>query len=72
MFAEAIPDRETRKARAVRITEAVTEWLFTPLEGGKVHAVTRARLNPGGPMPAWFTILVLEVIHLPAGIDLFL
>lgn len=44
---------------AVRITEAVSQWHFTPLEGGGSKVESFAHVNPNGAIPAWLTNLLL-------------
>lgn len=45
--------------RAVRIKQAVSQWHFTPLDGGFVKVENFAHINPNGPTPAWLTNMLL-------------
>jgi len=44
---------ETKKA--VRIIDGVTSWTFKPLGNGLVSVISRAHIDPRGPVPAWLT-----------------
>ena len=45
--------------KAVRLTNAVSQWHFTPLDDGKVLVEIFAHIDPDGPTPAWITNLML-------------
>ncbi len=45
--------------KAVRLTEAITQWHFTPQENGQVLVENFAHINPNGPTPAWLTNILL-------------
>ena len=44
---------------AVRLTSAISQWHFTPLDDGKVLVENFAHIDPNGPTPAWLTNLLL-------------
>ncbi len=44
---------------AVRLVDAVTGWVFTPLDNGSVEVTMKAHVNPAGPTPAWLTNMLL-------------
>lgn len=44
---------------AVRIVNAKTRWIFTPMDDGRVEVVSEAHIDPNGPTPAWITNLLL-------------
>jgi len=44
---------------AVRLTDAVSQWHFTPLDDGYVLVENFAHIDPNGPTPAWITNLLL-------------
>lgn len=61
MEASAVPGRMPETDSAIRLTSAVTRWIFTPLGDGRVEVATEAHVDPGGPMPAWlFNILLVN------------
>jgi hypothetical protein len=43
------------KTKAVRITEALSQWHFTPRSDGTTLVENFAHINPNGPTPAWLT-----------------
>jgi len=43
----------------VRLEEAQASWFLTPLSATQVKVVTEAHINPGGPLPAWVTNMLL-------------
>ena len=54
MDAKATAGRLEPQPGAVRLTEAVTSWSFTPTAGG-VLVESQAHVDPAGPIPAWIT-----------------
>ncbi len=59
MLSTATKDKLEKKKGRVRLTEAEARWIFTPLPNNKVEVVTEAHINPGGPVPAWVTNMLL-------------
>jgi len=45
--------------KAVRVLKGVTSWEFKPVGGGEVEITTRAHIDPGGPIPAFITNMLL-------------
>ena len=59
MTARAVGDSDVKKKRGiVRLANAVTSWTFKPVEGG-VEVISVAHVDPGGPLPAWITNMLL-------------
>ena len=48
-----------KKTKAVRLTDAVSQWHFTPSDNGKVLVENFAHIDPNGPTPAWITNMML-------------
>ncbi|MGI9286648.1 MAG: START domain-containing protein [Pseudomonadales bacterium] len=59
MQSTATSDKLANTKGRVRLTEADARWIFTPLVNNKVEVVTEAHINPGGPLPAWITNMLL-------------
>ena len=59
MVSKAIDGEIDKNKGIVRLTEAMSKWIFTPLPDGRLEIVTEAHLNPGGPLPAWITNMLL-------------
>ncbi len=49
----------TPETKAVRIKDAVSQWHFTPNEGGVTKVENFAHIDPNGPTPAWITNMML-------------
>ena len=47
------------ETKAVRLSEAFTQWHFTAQEDGTVLVENFAHINPNGPTPAWITNMLL-------------
>jgi hypothetical protein len=47
------------KTKAVRLTNAITQWHFTPQANGLVLVENFAHIDPNGPTPAWITNMLL-------------
>ena len=59
MTARAVGDSDINKKRGVvRLKDALTNWTFNPVEGG-VEVVFDAHVDPGGPLPAFVTNMLL-------------
>ena len=59
MTARAVGESDLGKRRGiVRLTDALTSWTFRPVEGG-IRVISDAHVDPGGPLPAWITNLLL-------------
>ena len=59
MRARAVGESDLGKRRGiVRLTDALTSWTFRPVEGG-IRVISDAHVDPGGPLPAWITNLLL-------------
>jgi len=59
MTATATTDILPEIKGAVRLTDAITRWIFTPTTNNQVAVMTEAHVDPAGPTPAWFTNLLL-------------
>lgn len=46
-------------SKAIRITNAFSQWHFTPLESGRVLVESFAHIDPNGATPAWITNMLL-------------
>ncbi len=44
---------------AVRLSYAMTSWRFLALPDGTTRVTTDAHVDPGGPLPAWVTNMLL-------------
>ena len=59
MRARAVGESDLGKRRGiVRLTDALTSWTFRPVEGG-IRVISDAHVDPGGPLPAWITNVLL-------------
>lgn len=45
--------------KAVRLKNAVTKWILTPQEDGRLEIANEGHIDPSGPTPAWMTNLLL-------------
>ncbi|HKI74353.1 MAG TPA: START domain-containing protein [Pseudomonadales bacterium] len=59
MTATAVPGMVAPRPGMVRVNDAVTRWLFQPLDHGRLRITTEAHIDPGGPMPAWIINMLL-------------
>ena len=46
-------------SKAIRITNAFSQWHFTPLESGRILVESFAHIDPNGATPAWITNMLL-------------
>lgn len=49
----------TPETKAVRISNAVSQWHFTPINETSTKVESFAHIDPNGPTPAWLTNLML-------------
>jgi hypothetical protein len=47
------------ETKAVRLTDAKSQWHFTKQGDGTVFVENFAHINPNGPTPAWVTNMLL-------------
>lgn len=55
MDSHAVDGVVARHKGCVRLTQAHTVWVITPLGQGWVEVAMEAHVNPEGPLPAWVT-----------------
>lgn len=53
MKSYALSDYKSKVKGAVRITNAKSEWVFTPQSSGQVLVQSFVHVDPNGPVPAW-------------------
>jgi hypothetical protein len=53
MLSQAINSPLNVKKKVIRVSEAVSEWHFTPQENGQTLVENFAHIDPNGAMPAW-------------------
>ena len=59
MISRATADKMPKTKGVVRLVEARVEWQIKPLAQARVQLTTLAHINPGGPLPAWVTNMLL-------------
>jgi hypothetical protein len=59
MTATATEGRLPEVKKVVRLTRAVTRWIFVPTNDGSLDVITEAHVDPSGPTPAWITNMLL-------------
>lgn len=52
-------DGGTKRTKAVRIENAVSQWHFTPESDGTTIVENFGHIDPNGPTPAWITNMLL-------------
>lgn len=55
MLSQAIDSPLNNKSKVIRVSEAVSEWHFTPQENGQTLVENFAHIDPNGALPAWIT-----------------
>lgn len=53
MRSRALNNYKPRNKGIVRVTDAVSEWVFTPQKYDKVLVQSFVHVDPNGPIPAW-------------------
>lgn len=59
MTARIVAGKVDPHRRALRLSEGITSWRFTPLADGSTEVVSFAHLDPGGAVPSWITNMLL-------------
>lgn len=59
MLSKAIEGKVPETSKAVRITDAVAQWHFTPINENTILVESYAHIDPAGPTPGWLTNLLL-------------
>lgn len=60
MTARAVGESDLKEKRGVvRLSNALTSWTFRPVGDGRVDVISDAHVDPGGPLPAWITNMLL-------------